>query len=190
MIKMKNIPNTLTISRILACPIWFALVFFNYHTSAFILVIIILFTDYLDGFLARKLNNLTVTGRILDPIADKIFMTTVLITFTADYRASPVLVILLIVREIIISGLREILAVKGQSSILKVTFLSKIKTAFQFISIILLSLIPIIKNYKENIEYIGSLFLLISTILAIYTGYKYVILVIENKDSLTSIKNE
>ena len=190
MIKMKNIPNTLTISRILACPIWFTLVFFNYHTSAFILVIIILFTDYLDGFLARELNNLTVTGRILDPIADKIFMTTVLITFTADYRASSLLVTLLIVREIIISGLREILAVKGESSILKVTFLSKIKTTFQFISIILLSLIPIIKNYKENIEYIGSLFLLISTILAIYTGYKYVILVIENKDSLTSIKNE
>ena len=46
------------------------------------------------------------------------------------------------------------------------------------------------KDYKENIEYIGSLFLLVSTILAIYTGYKYVILVIENKDSLTNIKND
>ena len=190
MIKIKNVPNILTISRILACPIWFVLVFLNYHTCAFVLVIIILLTDYLDGFLARKLDNLTVTGRILDPIADKIFMTTVLVTFAADYRASPVLVILLIVREIIISGLRELLAVKGQSSVLKVTFLSKIKTTFQFISIILLSLIPIIKNYKDNIEHIGSLFLLISTILAIYTGYKYVILVIENKDSLTNTKNE
>ena len=144
-------------------------------SSAFILVIIILFTDYLDGFLARKLNNLTVTGRILDPIADKIFKTTVLITFTADYSASPVLVILLIVREIIISGLREILSVIGQSSILNVTFLSKIKTIFQFLAIIILALVPLNIAFSNKIYNFGSIFLYITAILTVYTGYKYVI---------------
>ena len=181
MIKLKAIPNILTISRILTCPIWFMFVFYDYHIIAFSLILFAVFTDYLDGFLARKLDSLTSTGKILDPIADKIFMTTVLVTFVADYRASSALVIILISREIVISGLREILSEKGKSSILNVSFLSKIKTACQFISIVLLSLIPIFKEHAKGIEYVGSLFLLLSTILAIYTGYKYVILTIENK---------
>jgi len=174
MLQSKNIPNILTISRIILCPVWFAMVYYNYHTTALIIIIFVSITDYFDGLIARKYNIVSSLGKMMDPIADKILVTVVLITFTADSRANIILVILIIVREISISGLREYLATKNKSAILKVTLLSKIKTSFQFFSILLLSLVPLIINQAQKLENIGNVFLLISAILSIYSGYKYV----------------
>ena len=117
MIKIKNIPNILTFSRIILCPIWFLLVLYNYHFSAFILIIYISLTDYFDGLIARKLNALSSLGKILDPIADKIFISTVLITFVSDARANLVLSIIIISRELVISCLREVLSEQNKSNI-------------------------------------------------------------------------
>ena len=176
MIKIKNIPNILTFSRIILCPIWFLLVLYNYHFSAFILIIYISLTDYFDGLIARKLNALSRLGKILDPIADKIFISTVLITFVSDARANLVLSIIIISRELVISCLREVLSEQNKSNILKVSLISKTKTSFQFISIIILSSIPLIKEYAISLETIGNTFLLLTAILSIYSAYKYVIL--------------
>ena len=175
MFKLKNIPNILTFSRLACCPLWLILFYFDYYYFSLILVIYSSLSDYFDGFLARKLNSESIIGKTLDPIADKIFTCTVLLTFVSDTRANFIIVAIIIVREIIISGLREALAIYNQSEILNVTLLSKIKTAFQFIAIFILTLIPLNIEYSAKIYQVGTIFLYITTILTIYTGYKYVI---------------
>lgn len=175
MFKLKNIPNILTFSRLACCPLWLVLFYFDYYYFLLILVIYSSLSDYFDGFLARKLNAESIIGKTLDPIADKIFTCTVLLTFVSDTRANFIIVAIIIVREIIISGLREALAIYNQSEILNVTLLSKIKTAFQFIAIFILTLIPLNIEYSAKIYQVGTIFLYITTILTIYTGYKYVI---------------
>ena len=175
MFKFKNIPNLLTFSRLMCCPLWLILFYFDYYYLALILVVYSALSDYFDGFLARKLNSESVIGKTLDPIADKIFTCTVLLTFVSDARANYIIVVIIIVREIIISGLREALAIYKQSAILNVTLLSKIKTAFQVIAILILTLIPLSIEYSAKIYQVGTIFLYITTILTIYTGYKYVI---------------
>jgi CDP-diacylglycerol--glycerol-3-phosphate 3-phosphatidyltransferase len=175
MFKQKNIPNILTFSRLLCCPIWLILFYFDYYYLSLILVIYSAISDYLDGFLARKLNSISKIGKTLDPIADKIFTCTVLITFISDSRANFIIVSLIIIRELIVSGLREALAIYNHSQALNVTLLSKLKTAFQFIAIFILTLMPLSIEYSLKIYILGSIFLYLTALLTIYTGYKYVI---------------
>ncbi len=185
MFKLKNIPNIFTISRLLCCPLWLILFYFDYYSYSVILIVYSALSDYLDGFLARKLNSESIIGKTLDPIADKIFTCTVLLTFISDSRANFLIVTIIIIREIIISGLREALAIYNQSEVLSVTLLSKIKTTFQFIAIFILSLMPLSLEYSAKIYQFGTIFLYITAILTIYTGYKYVIksiIVLKNKE--------
>lgn len=183
MINLKTIPNFLTFSRLFLCPIWLILFYYNYYYCLVIVIIYSAFSDYFDGFLARKFNCETLIGKTLDPIADKIFTCTVLLTFVSDTRVNFIIATIIIIREIVISGLREALANYSQSKILNVTFLSKIKTASQFIAIFILTLMPLSIEYSLKIYQIGTLILYISTILTIYTGYNYVI------KSIITLKN-
>ena len=183
MINLKKIPNFLTFSRLFLCPIWLILFYYNYYYCLVIVIIYSAISDYFDGFLARKFNCETLIGKTLDPIADKIFTCTVLLTFVSDTRVNFIIASIIIIREIVISGLREALANYSQSKILNVTFLSKIKTASQFIAIFILTLMPLSIEYSLKIYQIGTLILYISTILTIYTGYNYVI------KSIITLKN-
>src|SRR5210317_1948963 len=183
MINLKTIPNFLTFSRLFLCPIWLILFYYNYYYCLVIVITYSAFSDYFDGFLARKFNCETLIGKTLDPIADKIFTCTVLLTFVSDTRVNFIIATIIIIREIVISGLREALANYSQSKILNVTFLSKIKTASQFIAIFILTLMPLSIEYSLKIYQIGTLILYISTILTIYTGYNYVI------KSIITLKN-
>ena len=183
MINIKNIPNFLTFSRLLLCPIWLVLFYYNYHYCLLITVLYSALSDYLDGFLARKFNCESLIGKTLDPIADKIFTCTVLLTFVSDGRINFIIATIIIIREIVISGLREALANYNKSKILDVTFLSKIKTSSQFAAIFILTLMPLSLEYSLKISQIGTLFLYISAILTIYTGYNYAI------KSIIALKN-
>ena len=104
MIKLKDIPNILTISRLLCCPIWLILFYFDCYIFCLILILYSAISDYLDGLLAKKFNATSILGKTLDPIADKIFTCTVLITFISDARANSIIVAIIIIREIIVSG--------------------------------------------------------------------------------------
>lgn len=187
MINTKSIPNFLTFSRLLLCPVWLILFYYNYYYCLLIIIIYSAFSDYFDGFLARKFNCETLIGKTLDPIADKIFTCTVLLTFVSDGRVNFIIATLIIIREIVISGLRETLANYNKSKILNVTFLSKIKTTSQFIAIFILTLMPLSLEYSLKMHQIGSLFLYISAILTIYTGYNYVI---KSINTLNKIEKE
>ena len=81
-----------------------------YIFIAYYLYFILVLVDFLDGFLARKFNATSIIGKALDPIADKIFTSTVLITFITDSRANFIVVSAIIMRELIIAGLRETLS--------------------------------------------------------------------------------
>ena len=178
---LKKIPNILTIGRILIVP-FFVLAFylsgFYGDLTALILFIVASFTDFLDGMLARFLGEESKLGELLDPIADKIIVATALILLVMDgtiRNYEVIAAIIILTREILISGLREFLA-KGKIK-LPVSNLAKLKTVLQMVSIALLlsgdTGNKIINFQDYNAQTIGIIFLWLSAALTLFTGYEY-----------------
>lgn len=141
---MWNIPNLLTLLRIFMIP---AIVVAFYSSTApyylaAIFFLIAAITDWLDGFLARKLNQSTPFGALIDPLADKLMVATTLVLLVSEHAnawlAIPAAII--IMREITVSGLREWMAALGLRDKVKVSSLGKIKTTLQMAGILLLLL--------------------------------------------------
>ena len=177
-----QIPNILTIGRIIIVPI-FVLTFFIPgffgDLIPFFLFAVASFTDYLDGLLARIFKEESKLGELLDPIADKILVAAALILLVMNgtiKNYEVIAAIIILTREILISGLREFLA-KGQIT-MQVTSLSKLKTFIQMISIATLltgeSGNKLINFQDYNAQTIGIILLWLSAFLTLYTGYDYV----------------
>jgi len=144
----------------------------------FFLFAIASFTDYLDGLLARIFKEESKLGELLDPIADKILVAAALILLVMNgtiKNYEVIAAIIILTREILISGLREFLA-KGQIT-MQVTSLSKLKTFIQMISIAILltgeSGNKLINFQDYNAQTIGIILLWLSAFLTLYTGYDY-----------------
>ena len=178
---LKKIPNILTIGRIIIVP-FFVLAFylpgFYGDLTAFVLFVIASFTDFLDGMLARMMGQESRLGELLDPIADKIIVATalILLVMSGTIRHYEVIAaIIILTREILISGLREFLA-RGQIK-LPVTNLAKLKTFLQMVAIALLLTGETgnkIFNFQDyNAQTIGIILLWLSAFLTLYTGYEY-----------------
>ena len=176
-----QIPNILTIGRIIIVPI-FVLTFFIpgffWDLIPFFLFVIASFTDYLDGLLARLFKEESKLGELLDPIADKILVAAALILLVMNgviKNYEVIAAIIILTREILISGLREFLA-KGRIT-MQVTSLSKLKTFIQMISIAILltgnSGNKVINFQDYNAQTIGIILLWLSAFLTLYTGYDY-----------------
>ena len=176
-----QIPNILTIGRIIIVPI-FVLTFFIPgffgDLIPFFLFVIASFTDYLDGLLARLFKEESKLGELLDPIADKILVAAALILLVMNgviKNYEVIAAIIILTREILISGLREFLA-KGRIT-MQVTSLSKLKTFIQMISIAILltgeSGNKVINFQDYNAQTIGIVLLWLSAFLTLYTGYDY-----------------
>ena len=178
---LKKIPNILTIGRIIIVPFFF---FFFYlpgfygDLTALILFVVASFTDFLDGMLARMMGEESKLGELLDPIADKIIVATALILLVMDgtiRNYEVIAAIIILTREILISGLREFLA-KGKIK-LPVSSLAKLKTVLQMVSIALLlsgeTGNKIINFQDYNAQTIGIIFLWLSAALTLFTGYDY-----------------
>lgn len=171
-----NISNILTLSRILVIPIIVGCIYLKspwYGWMAFILFCIASITDYFDGYIARIRNEVSNLGTFLDPIADKLLVAAVILILTSkeiitDWETIPALIILL--REIAVSGLREYLA--GIKISVPVSKIAKLKTTLQLLALAILilsesgiSIIPIL--------FIGKIALWSAGILTLYTGYDY-----------------
>ena len=178
---LKKIPNILTIGRIIIVP-FFVLAFylpgFYGDLTACVLFVIASFTDFLDGMLARMMGEESKLGELLDPIADKIIVATALILLVMSgtiKHYEVIAAIIILTREILISGLREFLA-RGQIK-LPVTNLAKLKTFLQMIAIALLLTGETgnkILNFQDyNAQTIGIILLWLSAFLTLYTGYEY-----------------
>ena len=178
---IRKIPNLLTIGRIIIVP-FFVLAFylpgFYGDLTALILFIVASFTDFLDGMLARMLGEESKLGELLDPIADKIIVAAALILLVMDgtiRNYEVIAAIIILTREILISGLREFLA-KGKIK-LPVSNLAKLKTVLQMVSIALLlsgdTGNKIINFQDYNAQTIGIILLWLSAFITLFTGYDY-----------------
>tara|TARA_B100000686_G_scaffold315953_1_gene363326 strand:+ start:21 stop:605 length:585 start_codon:yes stop_codon:yes gene_type:complete len=176
-----KIPNYLTIGRIIIVPIFVVAYYlpgFYGDLIPFILFLIASFTDFLDGLLARIYKEESKLGELMDPIADKIIVATALILLVMDNTIKNyevIAAIIILTREILISGLREFLA-KGRIK-LPVSNLAKLKTVLQMtaISILLTGETgnTIISFQDYNAQTIGIILLWLSAFLTLYTGYDY-----------------
>ena len=170
---MTNFINFITIARILLAPIiLFFLVFGNY----FVCIVLFFFaglTDYFDGYLARKYNAESQIGEILDPIADKILIVFLLIGLSVqlDSFLMAFLSSFIIAREIGIAALRDYASRNNISDRTKVTYLAKIKTSLQLFSIG--SYLFALTISLNLLILISDIFLMIATLITIYTGYEY-----------------
>ena len=175
-------PNYLTIGRIIIVPIFvltFYLPGFYGDVIPFFLFVLASFTDFLDGLLARLYKEESKLGELLDPIADKIIVATALILLVMDgtiKNFEVIAAIIILIREILISGLREFLA-KGKIT-MQVTSLAKMKTLIQMTSIAILLTGDIgnkIINFQDyNAQTIGIILLWLSAALTLFTGYEYI----------------
>jgi len=177
-----KIPNILTIGRIILVPFFIGTFYLPGAMGDWIPFFIFLlasFTDFLDGLLARLYKVESKLGEILDPVADKIIVTSALILLVMDdtiKNYEVIAAIIIMIREILISGLREFLA-KVQVA-MPVTSLAKFKTFIQMFSIAILltgeSGNKIISVGDFNAQSIGIILLWLSAFLTLYTGYDYV----------------
>ena len=179
-----NIPNLLTYGRILAVPA-IVLCFFVEgrlqssdfaRWSALGLFILASVTDYLDGYLARIWQQTSNIGKMLDPIADKLLVSTCLILLAADSEGTIAgwtlwAAIIILCREILVSGLREYLAALKVS--VPVTRLAKWKTTLQMFAIGFLLAGPAGDEILPYTTLIGIVLLWISALVTLYTGYDY-----------------
>ena len=169
--KSMNLPNKLTILRILLVP--FIILCFYLPPSWGMWVAVVLFivaaaTDTVDGRYARSHNMVTDFGKFMDPIADKLLVNSVLVMLTAQGKVPPVVTILFIAREFVISGLRLVAAGKGV--VLAAGNLGKIKTTLQDIALPFLMVGHVWKGFRI----VGLVLLYASLIMSVWSGWDYV----------------
>ncbi|MBR6697812.1 MAG: CDP-diacylglycerol--glycerol-3-phosphate 3-phosphatidyltransferase [Lachnospiraceae bacterium] len=174
-----NLPNKLTILRTIMIPVFLLFMLtdliggeYNKYIAVAIFIIASL-TDLLDGKIARKYNLVTNFGKFMDPLADKLLVSAALIALTYLDMLSPWIVILIISREFIISGFRQVAADNGV--VIAASMWGKYKTTFQMIMIILLIL-------QLEIPYIDIVELVIVWIAVILTVISLIDYLVKNKD--------
>ena len=174
-----SLPNLLTLSRIFAVPLFVILMWkasWPGYTAAFILYCLAGITDYIDGVLARSSGAVSKLGIFLDPVADKIMVVAVIVMLIHNdnirgWHVIPALVIIL--REITVSGLREFLATARVS--LPVSKLAKWKTTFQMVSLGALILAPASAHWWPSLpaQPVGIVTLWLAGVLTLVTGWDY-----------------
>lgn len=174
-----NLPNLLTFFRILLIPVLviiYCLPVSWAHPVAALIFFVAAFTDWLDGYLARNLHQGTRFGAFLDPVADKLIVAVVLVLIVGEigglYLSIPALII--VAREIVISGLREWMAEIGKRANVAVTNIAKIKTATQMLALIfLLWFQPTGTTFMLTIKILGVTCLYVAALLTLWSMIIY-----------------
>ena len=172
---MKSIlshPNTLTLFRIAAVPIIVILMLFPNRVSCWVAAILFsaaAITDYFDGYLARRFSLVSNLGKVMDPVADKLLVSSAFIMLTALGWAPAWMVCIIIGREIAVTGLRNIIAEKGED--VSASNLGKYKTGFQ-----IAAAIPLLIHYPFfglDAHAIGTFFLWGALVFTLWSGIDY-----------------
>ena len=175
--KIWNVPNILTYGRIIAVPVVAGLLLWGGDTARWValgIYIVAAITDFLDGYLARKWQQQSALGRMLDPIADKVLVSIVLLVLAADgalVGGHIWAAIIILAREVLVSGLREFLGELRVS--VPVTKIAKWKTTAQLLAIGFLIAGPTGDKFIPHTTQIGIVFLWVAAALTLYTGYDY-----------------
>lgn len=167
--------NKITILRVLLVP-FFIYFIYNIDKPYFdiisaLLFIIISLTDFLDGYIARKYNQITTFGKFMDPLADKILVTSALVMLTQLGKFSGIIAVIIITREFLVSAIRQLAAADG--TVLAAAWSGKVKTTFQMIGIIAI----ILEKYLDMIFPLpyAEIFSVIMLVLTVYSGGEYLI---------------
>ncbi len=178
MSNVTSLPNLLTLMRILLIPVFiiiFYLPFHWAHAAAAVVFALASFTDWLDGFLARKLQQMSPFGAFLDPVADKLLIASTLLLLVGakdiDFITLPAIVI--VGREIVISALREWMAEIGSRASVTVSRVGKIKTSVQMLALVLL---VAFEPQASWCGVFGFILLYIAAILTIWSMVVYLII--------------
>ena len=177
-----NIPILLTWSRIVMIPVFFGIFYLSdatlslhhKHLLSALLFAFAAFTDWLDGYLARTLNQTSAFGAFLDPVADKLMVAAALIVLVNLAYVDAMIAFIIIGREITISALREWMAQLGSSKSIAVSMLGKIKTSFQMIAIVLLLYHEPVFGFPTH--EIGTVLIYIAAILTLWSMVYYLML--------------
>lgn len=172
---MWNIPNLLTAFRILLIPVFLVVFYLPYEHAHFLsalIFVIAAITDALDGWVARKFNQLTKFGAFFDPVADKIMIAAALVVVVEDYAnlwiTIPALII--ISRELIVSALREWMAEIGKRATVAVSSLGKLKTVAQ-----MAALTGLLWQVNSLVEVVATMALYLAAILTLWSMYVYMV---------------
>ncbi|OOG37590.1 CDP-diacylglycerol--glycerol-3-phosphate 3-phosphatidyltransferase [Rhodanobacter sp. C06] len=177
-----NLPTWLTLFRVALLPVMvlvFYLPFHGHNITAAIVFVLAAVTDWLDGFLARRMNLTSAFGAFLDPVADKLMVAVTLFLLVESHPegwSSIVMAVtaaVIVGREISISALREWMAEVGMRATVKVAFIGKLKTVMQIVALVVL----IVQHEKEatalRLYHIGEALLVIAGVLTIWSGLYY-----------------
>ncbi len=183
-----NLPNKLTISRILLSPIFMVLILVDNLYSRYFAILVFIFaalTDLYDGYLARKTGVITGFGKFMDPLADKILTSTAFVSFVALGYVKAWMILTIIVREFLITGLRTLAAYKG--IVIMPTLLAQWKTASQMVIIFIILLYTNLDMTLVSLGHNPGLFnrqlvlkafdgmVFISMVLTVGTGVDYLV---------------
>src|SRR4051794_37021899 len=173
--KFWNVPNTMTLSRLVLAVVVFALISYGYYWSSVVVFTAAAVTDALDGYLARLLNQETPIGRQLDPLIDKVIVagTYIYLLTVSGTGVYPWMVTTIVVRELLIQGLRSLL--EGQGQPFGARFAGKLKTLFQCLSIIAILLGLAIQPSHSSPWLLGrDVLTWVAVGLTIYSGLGYI----------------
>lgn len=196
-----NLPNKLTVLRIILVPFMVAAMLapfpFHYLVAGLLFGAASL-TDYFDGKIAREQNLITNFGKFLDPIADKILVISALVCFLSKGLCDPVLIIVVLFREFVVTSVRLATATTG--TVVAANIWGKVKTVTQIIAIVLIFVLQLIleivalftdpttsalySSFSHAFYVVSELALWISTVFAVLSGAKYVL---DNKDSISDM---
>lgn len=177
--RLVNVPNVVTFSRIVLIPLIIGLYYVPddwlswqaKNVSATIVFVVAAITDWLDGYLARRLNQMSAFGAFLDPVADKLIVTGALVVLLYLGRVDMLVALIIIGREIAISALREWMAKVGQARSVAVAFVGKLKTASQMIAI------PLLLYHDTLLEvdsqWLGTLLINVAAVLTVISMLYY-----------------
>ncbi|TAJ80272.1 MAG: CDP-diacylglycerol--glycerol-3-phosphate 3-phosphatidyltransferase [Gallionellaceae bacterium] len=190
-----NIPNLLTWFRILMIPVFIAIFYLpdatlslhNKHMLATLLFVAASITDWLDGYLARILNQTSAFGAFLDPVADKLMVSAALIVLVKLGYVDAIIAFIIIGREIAISALREWMAQLGSSKSIAVSMLGKVKTTFQMIAIMLLLYHEPILGF--SLDKLGTLLIYLAALLTLWSMVYYLMLAMPQISKKTGEEN-
>src|SRR3954464_4849973 len=177
---MLNVPNVITLSRIILIPLIIGIYYLPYdwlsdhgkNTTATLVFILAAATDWLDGYLARRLNQMSAFGEFLDPVADKLIVTGALIILVYLQRVDMLVALIIIGREIGISALREWMAKVGQAASVAVAFIGKLKTVSQMIAIPLLLYHDILFGVIDC-QWLGTVLINVAAVLTVLSMLYY-----------------
>ena len=175
-----NVPNLITLSRIVLIPLIIGVYYLpedwmSYDSKNITATAIFIFaavTDWLDGYLARKLNQMSAFGAFLDPVADKLIVAAALIVLLKEGRVDAVVALIIIGRELAISALREWMASVGQAKSVAVAFIGKLKTGFQLVAIPML-LYDDTLLWVFNCAVLGTILINIAAVLTVVSMLYY-----------------